>query len=688
MDGVVPVLAALSVFKSEVCYDRLGCFTTKAPWSGTAQRPLGHLPWAPEKINTRFLLYTRDNVNTYQEVSAINPATISHSNFNEDRKSHFVIHGFTDSGEKSWLTDICQATLQVEDVNCFSIDWSGGLTLYTQAANNIQVVGAEVAYFITTLQEEFNHSLSNIHIIGHSLGAHAAGEAGKRRPGIGRITGWRYKLSVRTAGSSTVMGDFAVSVQGSNGAIPEYTMHRGLIRPDTTYAVFFDSEAELGPISVATFVWHSRLPFLFHRTLGASTVTVQFGEDGAVSSFCDSSTVQDGTHQILRPCPAPAPLLKMRMSYIGFLKTCLKPYKDTIKLKFCKERSHLVTLEFLSSAFLIQASDEWSITIRNSPQQWSILGAVLSSARSVLGAAGNTRSVKSNPGNSVPADDIIRRIQDYSPSMYTALRMMRITLLIIHMMTGLVAGGDVCYDHLGCFSDSSPWSGTLQRPHPALPWSPEKINTKFLLFTRELVSKYQIISGNNITSITSSTFRTSRASCLIVHGMADRAENNWVSDMCQAILAAEDVNCVGVDWRSGSGSVALYVQAANNARLVGAEIAYMLRRWQQELEYPPAKVHIIGHSLGAHAAGEAGWRLPGIRRITGLDPARPWFENTPEDVRLDPSDADFVDVIHTDTNKFTGVGIIKPIGHFDFYPNGGRHMTGCPSKLAILTNKG
>ncbi|XP_075189403.1 pancreatic triacylglycerol lipase-like, partial [Anomaloglossus baeobatrachus] len=359
-----------------------------------------------------------------------------------------------------------------------------------------------------------------------------------------------------------------------------------------------------------------------------------------------------------------------------------------LKLKFCKERSHLVTLEFLSSAFLIQASDEWSITIRNSPQQWSILGAVLSSARSVLGAAGNTRSVKSNPGNSVPADDIIRRIQDYSPSMYTALRMMRITLLIIHMMTGLVAGGDVCYDHLGCFSDSSPWSGTLQRPHPALPWSPEKINTKFLLFTRELVSKYQIISGNNITSITSSTFRTSRASCLIVHGMADRAENNWVSDMCQAILAAEDVNCVGVDWRSGSGSVALYVQAANNARLVGAEIAYMLRRWQQELEYPPAKVHIIGHSLGAHAAGEAGWRLPGIRRITGLDPARPWFENTPEDVRLDPSDADFVDVIHTDTNKFTGVGIIKPIGHFDFYPNGGRHMTGCPSKLAILTNKG
>lgn len=29
------------------------------------------------------------------------------------------------------------------------------------------------------------------------------------------------------------------------------------------------------------------------------------------------------------------------------------------------------------------------------------------------------------------------------------------------------------------------------------------------------------------------------------------------------------------------------------------------------------KFHIIGHSLGAHAAGEAGSRIPGLARITG-----------------------------------------------------------------------
>ena len=40
-----------------------------------------------------------------------------------------------------------------------------------------------------------------------------------------------------------------------------------------------------------------------------------------------------------------------------------------------------------------------------------------------------------------------------------------------------------------------------------------------------------------------------------------------------------------------------------------------------------------------------------IGRISGLDPAEPLFQNMPTFVRLDPSDAKFVDVIHTDANN-------------------------------------
>eukprot|EP00079_Xenopus_tropicalis_P013438 XP_002941885.2 PREDICTED: pancreatic lipase-related protein 2-like [Xenopus tropicalis] len=259
-------------------------------------------------------------------------------------------------------------------------------------------------------------------------------------------------------------------------------------------------------------------------------------------------------------------------------------------------------------------------------------------------------------------------------------------LIVLHGCLGIVTGREVCYYPLGCFSDEQPWAGTPERPLAALPWSPEEINTRFFLHTRQNPKQHQIISARNLTGIKASAFRANRKTCLIVHGMGDTAENYWVPEMCKAILEVEDANCMGVDWHDGSGWIYIYIQALNNARLVGAEIAYLLKVLWENLRYPAAKVHVIGHSLGAHAAGEAGRRHGGIGRITGLDPARYYFEGAPAEVRLDPTDATFVDVIHTDTSPLTGVGIVKPIGHLDFYPNGGKRMIGCPSKLSFLSN--
>lgn len=64
-----------------------------------------------------------------------------------------------------------------------------------------------------------------------------------------------------------------------------------------------------------------------------------------------------------------------------------------------------------------------------------------------------------------------------------------------------------------------------------------------------------------------------------------------------------------------------------------------------------------------------------VGRITGLDAAYPLYMNTGGDGHLTKTDAMFVDVIHTDGGNF---GFPNPLGHVDFYPNGGKPIQpGC-----------
>uniref|UniRef100_H0V008 Triacylglycerol lipase n=1 Tax=Cavia porcellus TaxID=10141 RepID=H0V008_CAVPO len=252
------------------------------------------------------------------------------------------------------------------------------------------------------------------------------------------------------------------------------------------------------------------------------------------------------------------------------------------------------------------------------------------------------------------------------------------------LLLATVRGAEVCYSHLGCFSDEKPWAGTSQRPIKSLPSDPKKINTRFLLYTNENQNSYQLITATDIATIKASNFNLNRKTRFIIHGFTDSGENSWLSDMCKNMFQVEKVNCICVDWKGGSK--AQYSQASQNIRVVGAEVAYLVQVLSTSLNYAPENVHIIGHSLGAHTAGEAGKRLNGlVGRITGLDPAEPYFQDTPEEVRLDPSDAKFVDVIHTDISPILpslGFGMSQKVGHMDFFPNGGKDMPGCKTGIS------
>lgn len=159
-----------------------------------------------------------------------------------------------------------------------------------------------------------------------------------------------------------------------------------------------------------------------------------------------------------------------------------------------------------------------------------------------------------------------------------------------------------------------------------------------------------------------------------------------------------------VDWKRYSTDLS-YAVATMRAKHIGHDIAQVLTRITYNLTKGVENIHLIGHSMGAHIAGFVGKNLVDkIPRITGkylrsifivrfiffnnyniqmfkkkcissgLDPAKPRYEDNDPVDRLCDTDAYFVDVMHTNSAKN---GFKKSIGHIDFFPNGGKSQPNC-----------
>lgn len=61
--------------------------------------------------------------------------------------------------------------------------------------------------------------------------------------------------------------------------------------------------------------------------------------------------------------------------------------------------------------------------------------------------------------------------------------------------------------------------------------------------------------------------------------------------------------------------------------------------------------------------------------VSGLSPARQGWNS--RSGRLNNEDAQYVEVIHTDSNGVLGHGLNEAIGHVDFFVNGGSRQPGC-----------
>ncbi|RWR98506.1 pancreatic triacylglycerol lipase-like protein, partial [Dinothrombium tinctorium] len=246
-----------------------------------------------------------------------------------------------------------------------------------------------------------------------------------------------------------------------------------------------------------------------------------------------------------------------------------------------------------------------------------------------------------------------------------------------------------CYGVLGCFNKNE-FFDLIYRPISLKPQSPDNIDVTYSLYTAENKFKPDILRANMTREdIANTHFDPKKPSKFIIHGYGGSFDDmEWMGDIKDLFmnLVPEEFNIFGVDWSKGAGTI-VYMQAVANTRVVGALTAHFINKLIQFTNADLKDLHIIGHSLGAHVAGIVGKSVKPtkIRRITGLDSAGPDFYKDNPKSRLDPTDATYVEVLHTDGGNLIieGLGLEDAVGHDDYYPNGGAQQPGCGLTIGV-----
>ncbi|XP_069687352.1 lipase member H-like [Periplaneta americana] len=202
-----------------------------------------------------------------------------------------------------------------------------------------------------------------------------------------------------------------------------------------------------------------------------------------------------------------------------------------------------------------------------------------------------------------------------------------------------------------------------------------------LLYTRSnaATGPYRLYA-NDVNNLKASGYDPSHPTEILIHGFTSNGQSSVIIGSKDAYLSKGEYNVIGVDWGVLCPSP-LYVEACQNAVLVGELLAELIEFLVAEGGAQLQDFHVTGHSLGAQVAGFTGSNTKSgkVGRITGLDAAYPMFGNADASGRLDATDGVLVDAIHTCGGS---LGFEEPIALVDFYPNGGlRPQPGCDNDV-------
>jgi len=209
-------------------------------------------------------------------------------------------------------------------------------------------------------------------------------------------------------------------------------------------------------------------------------------------------------------------------------------------------------------------------------------------------------------------------------------------------------------------------------------------------------------TGSELSFEDPNTFIPDIETILMAHGYVSTAEGEHG---CETFVqyynkAGRDVQVICIDWRNLASlsrwemakNLGAFNGEAQNSVDVGWWLGRLLHSLVEKTDLDSNKVHLIGHSLGAHVVGVMGRTFAAlsgkhVARVTGLDPAGPLFVRNAYGLKkhmIGKDSGTFVDIIHSngdfDPYAFNILhpgsslhyGDLHALGHADFYPNGGR----------------
>ncbi|KAL4711535.1 hypothetical protein ACJJTC_000551 [Scirpophaga incertulas] len=147
-----------------------------------------------DNIDIQYKLFTRTNPDVFQLIPVGNLVALRSSNFNVSSPTVIYLMGFSEASTGPSTTTLRNTYLSSGEYNFIAVDWSRLIAFpwYASAVRNTRYMGRRLATYVQFL-ESAGVAATSLHVIGFSLGAEAAGFAGKalraRGVRLGRITG-------------------------------------------------------------------------------------------------------------------------------------------------------------------------------------------------------------------------------------------------------------------------------------------------------------------------------------------------------------------------------------------------------------------------------------------------------------------------------------------------------------------